>query len=79
MRNARTSPLRNHGLKNGKNRDGNEKARKGLGCTNRSCRFDWLPNGMTWGALKIKRREPIMVADDLIYVRPNTDWQPVSY
>jgi hypothetical protein len=47
MRNAKTSPLRNHGLKNGTNRDGNEGIRKGLGCTNRSVRMDWFKPGIT--------------------------------
>lgn len=40
-------------------RDGNESIRKGLGATNRSCRLDWLPYGMTWGDLKIERQQPL--------------------
>ena len=71
MRNARASALRRHGLKNGKNRDGNEGARKGLGCTRRSVRMDWFPEANMHGscgsanpkrhptANKIARQEPL--------------------
>lgn len=43
-----------------KNRDGNEKVRKGVGCTNRSYKLDWLPGGKTWGDVKLARQAPIM-------------------
>jgi hypothetical protein len=40
-------------------RDGNEQARKGLGCTNRSCRKDWLSRNETLGTRKLLRTVPI--------------------
>ena len=65
MRNAKNSALNRYAVKNGTNRDGNEKVRKGLGCTNRSCRMDWF-NPYRDGsaqyhptANKIARQEPI--------------------
>lgn len=58
-------------IKNGKNRDGNEKARKGLGCTNRSIRMDWFGRGKDGiyspTGNKIARQEPVAPMDDVRY------------
>lgn len=89
MRNAKNSALNRYAVKNGCNRDGNEKIRKGLGGTNRSVRMDWFPDWpcktnaanpeRTPTASKIARQEPVFAFHEDGVVDGVDTWEWYSF
>src|SRR4051794_1002437 len=77
IRYCKTGPKRRRKTR----RDGNEKVRKGLGCTNRSLRMDWFSPGQGKdskyhpGGNKILRQQPVQQDS---YIPATIDYQPYS-